>query len=51
MVSSKHNSLGRIRKRISEELHSTREIAKVVSFPKAMSTFVGKIDIQLMVRS
>lgn len=51
MASSKHNSLGRIRKRISEELHSTREIAKVVSFPKAMSTFVGKIDIQLMVRS
>lgn len=36
-------------KRIKEEIKATKEIAHVLTFRKAFMTFIGKIDIQLMV--
>ena len=44
-------NLKRIKKRIEEEIFSTVQIAKVLNVRDAISTFRGKVDIQLMVHN
>ena len=43
--------LKRIIKRIKEEFKASREIAKKLTFRKAFATFIGKLDIQIMVHN
>lgn len=46
-----HRNFKRISHRMKEEVYSTVEISKVIGFKKAWSSFIGKIDIQMMVRN
>ena len=50
-MASKHMNLKRVTKRVKEEFGSTIEIAKVLNIKDAVSTFRGKVDIQLMVHN
>lgn len=43
--------LKRTVRRIGEELHATKEIARYTSWPKALNTFRAKADIQMMNRN
>ena len=45
------NKIKRVCKRIKEEIYSTYEIAKVTSVGEAITTFRGKVDIQIMVHN
>ena len=47
----KHNNIKRILHRSLEELWATYEIARVTSIRKALTTFVAKVDIQIMNRN
>ena len=50
-MANNHMNLKRIKKRIEEEIFSTVQIAKVLNVRDAISTFRGKVDIQLMVHN
>ena len=50
-MASKHMNLKRVTKRVKEEFGSTIEIARVLNVRDAVSTFRGKVDIQLMVHN
>lgn len=50
MVQS-HNNLKRLFHRSIEELKSTYDIAKAISFKAALLTFRAKVDIQIMNRN
>lgn len=47
-MTKKHNNLGRIVHRASEEMYATQKIAEVASWPEAINTFRAKLDIQVM---
>lgn len=47
-MTKKHNNLGRIVHRASEEMYATKKIAEVTSWPEAINTFRAKLDIQVM---
>lgn len=47
-MTKKHNNLGRIVHRASEEMYATQKIAEVTSWPEAINTFRAKLDIQVM---
>ena len=48
---SGHKNIKRILHRINEEIYSTKEISKVVGIKKAIVSFRGKVDIQIMVNN
>ena len=47
-MTKKHNNLGRIVHRASEEMRATKKIVEVASWSEAINTFRAKLDIQVM---